>query len=275
MASNQKIGTRMNITGRILIIEDESSLRKTLARILQQAGFEVTSAESAEQGLDYLKTTTFDLVFTDLRLPGIAGLEALKRIQSTNPNIPVVLFTAQPDINSAVEALRYGATDYLLKPLKPEIIVERAKTILLNQQKEKRKREIASEIEKLQNELKQIENGEEKSTTNISETKTERFIKQGSLVLDLHTRRVSIKDEIINLPPTSFDYLLVLMRHAPNVVDFQTLVAEAQGIQAETREAQELTKWHIHQLRQAIEKDSRNPNILITVRGTGYRFVSD
>lgn len=265
----------MNITGRILIIEDEASLRKTLARILQQAGFEVTSAESAEQGLDYLKTTTFDLVFTDLRLPGMAGLEALKRIQSTNPTIPVVLFTAQPDINSAVEALRHGATDYLLKPLKPEIIVERAKTILLNQQKEKRKREIASEIEKLQNELKQIENGEEKLTTNISETKTERFIKQGSLILDLHTRRVAIKDETINLPPTSFDYLLVLMRHAPNVVDFQTLVAEAQGIQAETREAQELTKWHIHQLRQAIEKDSRNPLMLITVRGTGYRFIAD
>jgi two-component system alkaline phosphatase synthesis response regulator PhoP len=265
----------MNITGSILIIEDESSLRKTLARILQQAGFAVTTAESAEQGLDYLKTTSFDLVFTDLRLPGIAGLEALKRIQSTNPNIPVVLFTAQPDINSAVEALRYGATDYLLKPLKPEIILERAKTILSNQQKEKRKREIANEIEKLQNELKQIETGEAKSTTNISETKTERFIKQGNLILDLHTRRVSIKDETINLPPTSFDYLLVLMRHAPHVVDFQTLVAEAQGIQAETREAQELSKWHIHQLRQAIEKDSRNPNMLITVRGAGYRFVSD
>lgn len=265
----------MNITGRILIIEDEASLRKTLARILQQAGFEVTTAESAEQGLDYLKTTKFDLVFTDLRLPGIAGLEALKRIQSTNPNIPVVLFTAQPDINSAVEALRYGATDYLLKPLKPEIILERAKTIISNQQKEKRKREIASEIEKLQNELKQLENGEEILITNTSESKTERFIKQGSLVLDLHTRRVSIKDETINLPPTSFDYLLVLIRHAPNVVDFQTLVAEAQGIQAETREAQELTKWHIHQLRQAVEKDSRNPSMLITVRGTGYRFVSD
>lgn len=265
----------MKVTGRILIIEDEASLRKTLARILQQAGFEVTTAESAEQGLDYLKTTKFDLVFTDLRLPGIAGLEALKHIQASNPRLPVVLFTAQPDINSAVEALRHGATDYLLKPLKPEIIVERARSILLNQQKEKRKREIATEIEKLQNELKQLESNQETSTSNLPESKTERFIKHGSLVLDLHTRRVSIKDETINLPPTAFDYLLVLIRHAPNVVDFQTLVAEAQGVQAEMREAQELTKWHIHQLRQAIEKDSRNPSRLITVRGKGYRFVSD
>ncbi len=265
----------MNITGRILVIEDESSLRKTLARILQQANFEVTTAESAEQGLDYLKTTAFDLVFTDLRLPGMAGLEALKQIQSTNPNIPVVLFTAQPDINSAVEALRYGATDYLLKPLKPEVIIERAKTILTNQQKEKRKREIIDEIETLQNELKQLEDNDKPITNTLPNPQIERFIKQGALILDLHTKRVSIKNETINLPPTSFEYLLVLARHAPNVVDFQTLVAEAQGIQAEMREAQELTKWHIHQLRGAIEQNSRNPSRLITVRGTGYRLVVD
>src|SRR5688572_12633880 len=232
----------MKITGHILIIEDEASLRKTLARILQQAGFEVTTAESAEQGLDYLKTTKFDLVFTDLRLPGIAGLEALKYIHAINPSMPVVLFTAQPDISSAVEALRRGATDYLLKPLKPEIIVERAKTILMNQQKEKRKREISIEIEKLQAELKQLENGEASSTPNLPEPTTkDRFLKQGLLTLDLHTRRVSIKDESINLPPTSFDYLIVLARHSPNVVDFQTLVAEAQGAQTEMREAQELS----------------------------------
>ena len=266
----------MKITGHILIIEDEASLRKTLARILQQAGFEVTTVESAEQGLDYLKTTKFDLVFTDLRLPGIAGLDALKYIHSISPNLQVVLFTAQPDINSAVEALRRGATDYLLKPLKPELIVERAKTILFNQQKEKRKREITSEIEKLQAELKQLESGEESSTPTLPDSKTkERFLKQGALVLDLHTRRVSIKDETINLPPTSFDYLLVLARHAPNVVDFQTLVAEAQGAQTEMREAQELSKWHIHQIRQAIENDPHKPSRLITVRGTGYRLVVD
>lgn len=266
----------MKITGHILIIEDEASLRKTLARILQQAGFEVTTAETAEQGLDYLKTTKFDLVFTDLRLPGIAGLDALKYIHKINSALPVVLFTAQPDIHSAVEALRRGATDYLLKPLKPEIIVERAKTILLRQQKEKRKQEIADEIEKLQNELKRLESDENIESAHAPENKSkERFLKHGSLVLDLHTRRVSIQNKTINIPPTSFDYLLVLARHAPNVVDFQTLVAEAQGAQAEMREAQELTKWHIHQLRHAIEKDPRNPSRLITVRGTGYRLVAD
>ena len=267
----------MTVTGHILIIDDEASLRKTLARILQQAGFEVTTAETAEQGLAFLRTTSFNLIFTDLRMPGMQGLDALKHIQANYPNLPVVLFTAQPDVNSAVEGLRYGATDYLVKPLKPEVIIERAQTILARQRREERKREIMNQIQALQSELKSLETGDEGTPLSTPQTgpEIERFLKRGALVLDLHTRRILLNDESINLPPTSFDYLLVLARHAPNVVDYQTLVTEAQGFQADLREAQELTKWHIHQLRQAFDKDTQNPKYLITVRGKGYRLVTD
>jgi DNA-binding response OmpR family regulator len=265
----------MNITGHILIIDDEASLRKTMARILGQAGFEVTTAESAEQGLDYLKTTPFDLVLTDLRMPGMHGMDALKLIHASQPDLPVVLFTAQPDVNSAVEALRHGATDYLLKPIKPETIIERTKAILQRQGIEKRKREIALEIEALQNELKRLDEGGAPQPSPATGTERERYIKRGSFVLDLHARRLLLQDEPINIPPTSFDYLLALARHTPDVVDYQTLVAEAQGYQTDPREAQELAKWHIHQLRQIIEKDARNPEYLLNVRGTGYRLVAD
>jgi DNA-binding response OmpR family regulator len=91
----------------------------------------------------------------------------------------------------------------------------------------------------------------------------------------LHTRRLTIHGREADLPPTAFDYLLVLVRHAPNVVDYQTLVAEAQGYQAEVREAQEVVKWHVHHIRQAIEPDVHRPSLLINVRGTGYRLVID
>lgn len=267
------------INGHLLIIDDEASIRKTLARILQQAGFEVTTAESAEQGLDYLKTTQFDMILSDLRMPGMHGMEALKIIHANHPTLPVILFTAQPDVNSAVEALRHGATDYLLKPIKPEAIIERTRAILMNQQHEKRKREIQQQIETLQLELKTLENvdgiGTAVQPINSPNTDKERYLKRGTLVLDLHTKRVLINEEAFNTPPTSFDYLLVLARHAPNVVDYQTLVAEAQGYQTDMREAQELTKWHIHQLRQIFEKDGHKPSYLLNVRGTGYRLVTD
>ncbi|MBL8062172.1 MAG: response regulator transcription factor [Anaerolineales bacterium] len=270
----------MNVTGHILIIDDEATLRKTLARVLQQAGFEVTTAESAEQGLDFLKTTRFDMILTDLRMPGIQGLEALKLINANYPTLPVVLFTAQPDVNSAVEALRHGATDYLMKPLKPEVIIERTRSILLKKQTEKRKREITQQIESLQAELKSLEERESSilpaQPVNPSRVvDKERFIKRGPIVLDLQARRVIRDEQIVNIPPTSFDYLVVLARHAPDVVDYQTLVAESQGYQTDLRESQELSKWHIHQLRQAIEADVHNPVHLLNVRGTGYRLVTD
>jgi len=264
----------MKTSGHILIIDDEPALRKTLARVLQQAGFEVTTAENGEQGISFLENTNFDLAYMDLRMPGLSGLDVLNIIHTKYPNLPVILFTAQPDLNSAVEALRRGATDYLLKPLRPEIIIERTKAILATQQKEKRKREITAQIEELQTELKSLESGENqevKQTNSLSD----RFLKRGNLVLDLHARRLNIGERGIILPPTSFDYLLVLARHSPNAVDYQTLVAEAQGYQADAREAQELTKWHIHQLRQAIEQDAHSPKYLINVRGTGYRLLVD
>ncbi len=266
----------MNVPGRILVIDDELSLRKTLARILQRAGFEVTSAESAEQGLAFLETTHFDLIYLDIRMPGLAGLDALKLIHARDASLPVILFTAQPDLNSAVEALRRGATDYLLKPLKPEVIIERTKSVLALQQKERRKREIQMQIEALQAELKSLESSDGSvSVPDSHATLSDRFLKRGALLLDLHTYRVTVGERVASLPPTSFDYLLVLARHAPHVVDYQTLIAEAQGYQAEVREAQELAKWHVHLIRQAIEPNPQSPTYIINVRGRGYRLVTE
>jgi DNA-binding response OmpR family regulator len=266
----------MTVNGKILIVDDEASLRKTLARILQRAGFEVTTAEDGEQGLAFLKTTNFDLAYIDIRMPKLAGMDMLKMIHAAYPNMPVVLFTAQPDLNSAVDALRLGATDYLLKPLRPEVFIERTKTILAAQQKERRKREIQAQIEALQAELKNIEGEESAASAQTPTTPAaDRFLKRGALVLDLHARRLLMDEQVINLPPTSFDYLVVLARHAPEVVDYQTLVAEAQGYQADPREAQELTKWHIHHIRQSVETDPRNPTYILNVRGTGYRLLTD
>jgi DNA-binding response OmpR family regulator len=265
----------MKITGKILIIDDEPALRQTLARILQQAGFEVTTAEHGEQGLAFLDTTSFDLIYMDIRMPGLAGLDVLELVRQRYPALPVVLFTAQPDLNSALEALRRGATDYLLKPLKPELIIERTHAILASQQKEHRKREIVEQIEALQNELKSLNGSEDPPGPIRPTTSSDRYLKRGALLLDLHTRRLTLDERVLTLPPASFDFLLVLARHAPEVVTFQMLVAEAQGYQVSAHQAQELVKWHIHHIRQAIEPDPHNAMYLFNVRGIGYRLVAD
>ncbi|HEY5728733.1 MAG TPA: response regulator transcription factor [Anaerolineales bacterium] len=265
------------MVGHILIIDDEASLRQTMARILQRADYEVTTAANGEEGLTLVSEHPFDLVFSDIRMPDMSGLELLKIIHAKFPDLPVILFTAQPDLNSAVEAVRSGATDYLLKPLKPQAVIDRTNSVLEKSQKERRKREIQRQIESLQAELNALEkvDGDENTGSKPEQVSASnnRYVKCGALTLDLYARRVAMHERDVDLPPTSFDYLLALARHSPNVVDYQTLVSEAQGYETDTREAQELTKWHIHNIRQAIEPDPRKPVHVINVRGTGYRLV--
>jgi DNA-binding response OmpR family regulator len=266
----------MTLGGRILIVDDEASLRRTLARVLQREGYEVTTAGSGEQALAFIKSTDYDLVYLDIRMPGMSGLEALNRIHAVHPDVPVVLFTAQPDVNSAVGALRGSAADYLQKPLKPDVLIEKTQSIVQARQKEKRKREIQDEIERLQGELIHIEHVKQADPVQARvSSASDRFLKRGALVLDLHARRLSVDGRVIDLPPASFDYLTVLARHAPEVVDYRTLAAEAQGVEVEAREAQELVKWHIHHIRKAVEPDPDKSTYLFNVRGVGYRLVAD
>jgi DNA-binding response OmpR family regulator len=144
-------------------------------------------------------------------------------------------------------------------------------------QKERRKRELQRQIEALQDKLNALDKSvrEEKADSSFQQISAPngRFIILGTLMLDLFARRVTVDNRAVDIPPTSFDYLLVLARHSPNVVDYQTLVSEAQGYETDRREAQELTRWHIHHIRQAIETDSRKPAHVINVRETGYRLV--
>jgi DNA-binding response OmpR family regulator len=201
----------------------------------------------------------------------------LKIIHQNFPLVSVVLITARPELNTALQAMREGATDYLLKPLKPQQIIDRTETFLARQANERRKREIESQIKDLQAELLRLESAE--ADTVETEQKAihtgERFLIRGSLKLDLHARRLLLGKNTINLPRTTFDYLVVLARHAPKVVDFQTLVAEAQGYQTDAREAQELVKWHIHHIRKAIEPNVSKPRYLTNVRGIGYQLVME
>ena len=267
----------MNQSGHVLIIDDEVNLRQTLARILHGAGFEVTTAENGKQGIALLSQQVFDLVYMDIRMPDMSGLEVLKIIHADSPQLPVILFTAQPDLNTAVEALRSGATDYLLKPLKPEEIIRRTNAILAELKLERRKKEIQAQIKALQTELMDLEaEGQSKQdpTSKISDS-SERYLKRGKLTLDLHAGQVIMDTRIVSLAPTAFDYLLVLARHTPNMVDYRTLVTEAQGYQAEAREAKELTTWHVHHIRQALEDDKNNPTLIINLRNSGYRLIVD
>jgi DNA-binding response OmpR family regulator len=225
---------------RVLVVDDEANLRQTFARILHQMGCEVTTAADGAEALQRLGITPYDLVYLDIRLPEMDGLQVLRQIHDRYPQLAVVLLTAYASIKSAVEAVRLGATDYLIKPISPEVLVARTRTILADQAIQRRRREIQEQIDALQVELKTLDQAPT-ATPVLEPLADDRFLKRGALILDLHTRQATYADRVLTLPPTAFDYLVVLARHAPEVVSYQTLVVEAQGYQTDLRQAQELT----------------------------------
>ncbi len=260
----------------ILIIDDEANLRRSLALILQKAGYSVTSAASGQEAIQYLQSGAYDLSFLDLKMPDKNGLELLPELRKLYPDMPVLILTAHATLESAIEAVRRGARDYLIKPIDPQTILIRVEEILSEQRQPKRRREIVSDIQDLLAELRQID-GTDVHPANVlvtlSSTDPTRFLQRGPLSLDLHARHVKLEDRFIQLSPTAFDYLVTLVRHSPNAVSYETLVMESQGYKTSLNEARDLARWRIHELRKALEPDSEHPKYIITERGTGYRLV--
>jgi DNA-binding response OmpR family regulator len=261
----------------ILIIDDEPKLARSLALILQRAGYRVTTAGTAKDGLQLMQAGEFDMVFLDIKLPDQSGIQVLPQIRGLYPDMPVVILTAHASLETAIEAVRAGATDYLLKPIDPEAILTRVNKIHEDRQQPRRRREITTQIQTLLEELHAAD-GNPSSPFGLVAPATPndptRFIKRGDLLLDLHTRHVTLGDRDVPLAPSTFDYLVTLTRHSPQPVTYDTMVMESQGYQGLSRiEAKEITRWQVHELRKALEEDVRHPQLIITVRDIGYRLV--
>jgi DNA-binding NtrC family response regulator len=125
----------MSIPGKpsILLVDDEENLRRTLAIILNRAGYEVETAATVKEAHQCLEHASFNLTFLDLKLPDANGLTLLPELRSRFPKMPVLILTAHDKLDSAFEAVRHGARDYLLKPLDPPVILRRVKEILAEQ----------------------------------------------------------------------------------------------------------------------------------------------
>lgn len=261
----------------ILIVDDEENLRMTLSRILTKAGFNVTTASSGEEALRLIQAGAYELAFIDLLMPGMGGLTLLGELRKQYPEMPVLILTAHATLDSAIEAVRQGARDYLVKPADPQLLISRVKSILDEQRQPQRQREILAQIQSLVSELNQYTRSMEAEQANplhmLPPTDPARFLQRGPFVLDLHARHLTKNGEYISLSPTNFDYLVTLVRHAPNPVTYEVLVRESQGYEMTRGEAREMARWRIHELRRAIEQDTKKPRFLITVRGSGYKLT--
>ena len=252
---------------RILVVDDELSLRRTLAKIFTQMGYQTVKAGSGQQALEYLACQQFDLVLLDLKMPGMNGDEVLKAARPLAPDTVFIFLTAHGTLDSAIAGIQYGAFDYLLKPSPVDKIVRVVKAGLAERQRRLRQEDPVALLERALVNLK--------TTTPQPETisSSGRFLQTlqaPGLTVDTLKQIVVADGQIVDLTQTEFDILVYLMRHQERVVSCRELVAHLRGYDLDERDARILLRSHVHRLRHKLERDPAHPQIIHTARGRGY-----
>ena len=220
----------------ILIIEDEPELVRVIQTYLEKAGYNVICAYRGDTGMTAFENNHPDLVILDLNLPGIDGLDVAKAIRHKDET-PIIMLTARVEETDRLVGLELGADDYISKPFSPREVVARVKAV-----------------------LRRSTPGE----------KSVRIIQTSGILINLESHIVSRDGVEIDLTPTEFNILATLAEHPGRVYSRLQLLEIAQGTAYEGYER--TIDAHIKNLRGKVERISRQPELIETVFGVGYRF---
>lgn len=233
----------MVLMRRILVVDDEEHILELLEYNLEQEGYQALKADTGEKALDILKKEEVDLVILDWMLPGMNGIDVLKKIRSSenHSQLPVILLTAKGDEISKVLGLEIGADDYLTKPFGVHELFARIKAVLRRSNK-----------------------------NNLKKEEDEGIIIIGNLEVNPSRRTVTVDNELINLSFKEFELLYLLAENRGIVFTRNQLLERIWGYDyvGETR----TVDVHISNLRKKIESDESHPVFIKTVRGMGYKF---
>ena len=221
------------MNGRVLVVDDDTALAEMIGIVLQGEGLQPEFCADGSGALDAFRAAAPDLVLLDLMLPGLDGIEVCRRIRAES-DVPIVMLTAKSDTLDVVKGLESGADDYIPKPFAPKELIARIGARL-------RRRDQSS------NEMLRI----------------------ADLVIDVEGHRVLRGDAQIPLTPLEFDILVALARKPRQAFTREALLEQVWGYRhsADTR----LVNVHVQRLRSKVERDPEHPQVVVTVRGVGYR----
>ncbi|GAA4403660.1 two-component system response regulator MtrA [Tsukamurella soli] len=218
---------------RILVIDDDPALAEMLTIVLRNEGFDSAVVGDGTAALSAAREFRPDLVLLDLMLPGMNGIDVC-RVLRADSSVPIIMLTAKSDTVDVVLGLESGADDYVIKPFKPKELVARVRARLRR-----------------------------------TEDEPAELLAIGNVVIDVPAHKVTRDGEPVLLTPTEFDLLVTLARKPRQVFTRDVLLEQVWGYRhpADTR----LVNVHVQRLRAKIEKDPENPEIVLTLRGVGYK----
>ncbi len=234
----------VDLSEKVLVVEDEPTLLETLDYNLARQGYEVLTAMDGPSALDVARQERPDLILLDLMLPGIDGVEVC-RILRQEMAVPILMLTARDEEVDRVVGLEVGADDYVTKPFSMRELMARVKALL------RRERLIREEL----------------SAAAVGQEERLTF---GDLRIDTARREVTLAGETLHLKPREYELLVFLARHRGMVLSRDLILERVWGWDYDG--GSRTVDVHVHWLRERIEPDPKNPTRILTVRGFGYRF---
>lgn len=222
----------------VLVVDDEPTVREVVVGYLRRDGHDVMEAADGTTAVELLERETFDLVVLDMMLPGVNGLDILRRIRSMG-DMPVIMLTARAEESDRVAGLELGADDYVVKPFSP--------------------RELAARV-----------NGVLRRSAPRPQAAKDRLEFDG-LVIDNRSREVFLGDTLVEMTPKEFDVLAHLAASPRQVFSRADLLRDVWDSSPEWQDPATVTV-HVRRIRNKIESDAENPRWITTVWGVGYRF---
>ncbi|MCL5952466.1 MAG: response regulator transcription factor [Chloroflexi bacterium] len=266
---DQLPASRDERTERILVVDDEKTIRTVIAEALQSFGYRVQTASNADLALKACLAESFDLALVDMRMPGsMDGMGLLGEMHRQWPEMVVILLTAFASLDSAITALRQGAYDYLVKPVSLAQIKETVERGLAKRREQVRRQELIARLEETMKELKR-----ETRVPSVDLNGNERFVQTSTLMMDRQKRIVVRGAQEIALTATEFDLLDYMLRNCDRVISASELIRAVQGYDLIEVDARPILRVHIQRLRQKLEDDLEHPRYVLNVRGKGYRFA--
>jgi DNA-binding response OmpR family regulator len=224
----------------ILIVDDDALLRRSLSLQLEQAGYRVSTAASAEDALALVQRDQPDLILLDVGLPGMDGLQALRHFQK-DMDVPVIFVTARRRELDTILGLELGADNYITKPFNPDVLLAHVKALLRRTERQA-------------------------ATPSAPPPLT-----VGDLVIDPAAHTVTVAGRPVELTAREFALLHTLALEAGRVLSIDDLIARVWG--AEFIGEPQGVYVHIRWLREKIEADPQNPRRIVNVHGVGYKLV--
>ncbi len=258
--------------GKVLVVDDEDATRSSLADILRLEGCQVKTAANGDRAVEMVKGEVFDLILLDLKMPGMDGLEVMRQVHQLSPDTRLILLTAHGSLESAIEALRRGAHDYLLKPSSPANILRSVQAGLLRRAETQRKRQLIEQLETSLQALRGYENPPRDVAAPKEPPEAGIFRLGNGILIDTLRREVQWEGRVVLLTPAESRLLRALVEVPGRLLGHRELVQMVQGYEATDWEAPEVLRPLVSRLRRKLAEIPNGEKWIVNVRGAGYMF---